>query len=255
VPLFCVDANGKPGAYKNAYDLGKAGGKRQAVDAVIEKVSNGREGNSGLKKQNIYFAAVETTGTGIRFFGDICLVMKYRPQWYNATSDTPLDPREQTVVLQHNSYDLVREPLSARIKWDGDTNLFDQEECEKIAAEWVGTWTEHLLDMVALRALRELPNDKRRWTSGEISSVILDDEDYTEVLYPCSFGATELMEARTSASDAAAEGDIADRERTGEAPGIHEMEWRQQRREARKALARAGIPLRVVTTTGRTKGS
>lgn len=253
VPALCGDdASGTPETYKNAYDLGKASAKRQVVDTAIENVCQPR--NPGVAKENMYFAAVETTGTGIRFFGDLCLVMQFRPEWRTDTvpaSLSQLSTDESAVVLERNSYDLVRAPLAERIRVASDPDM----ERESIAAAWVGTWTRDLLDMVALRVLRELPVEKRRWTSGEIARVVLDDEDYFEVLFPRTFSASEIMEVRTSASDAAAEGDIADRERTGESPGLHELEWRQQRREARRALARAGIPVRVVTTAGRVKGS
>lgn len=253
IPALCgLDANGAPETYKNAYDLGKASTKRQVVDAVIEKVC--RPHNPGVKKEHMYFAAVETTGTGIRFFGDLCLVMRFRPEWRTDTdhrSHLPQSTDESTVVLERNSYDLVRAPLAARIQTASNPDV----ERKSVAEAWVGTWARDLLDMVALRVLRELPVEKRRWTSGEIARVVLDDEDYFEVLFPRSFNASEIMEVRTSASDAAAEGDIADRERTGESPGLHELEWRQQRREARRALARARIPVRVVTAAGRVKGS
>jgi len=202
----------------------------------------------------MYFAAVETTGTGIRFFGDLCLVMRFRPEWRTEMAHallSGLSTDEATVVLERNSYDLVRAPLDAKILAASDPEV----ERESIATGWVGTWTRDLLDMVALRVLRELPVEMRRWTGGEIAAAVLDDEDYFEVLFPRSFNAPEIMEVRTSASDAAAEGDIADRERTGESPGLHELEWRQQRREARRALARTRIPVRVVTTNGRVKGT
>ena len=120
--------------------------------------------------------------------------------------------------------------------------------------EWSGSWAEPAARHDrATRAWSTLPFEERRWTSGEISRVILDDEDYSEVLFTRSFDVGELAEVRISAVDAAAEGDIADRERTGEAPTLHELEWRQQRRDARKALAAARIPVRVVSTPGRTR--
>ncbi len=252
VPTLCgVDAAGAPETYKNAYDLGKASARRQLVDEAIEVVCQSY--SPGAAKERMYFAAVETTGTGIRFFGDLCLVLGFRPQWRTDQAPAslwPLPADESLVVLERNSYDLARSPLAERVGAAAD----QKSERQAIAAEWAGMWTADLLDMVALRVLRELPSEKRRWTGGEIARVILDDEDYFEVLFPRSFQAQEIMEVRTSASDAAAEGDIADRERTGESTAFHELEWRQQRREARRALARAGIPVRVVTTSGRMKG-
>jgi hypothetical protein len=39
------------------------------------------------------------------------------------------------------------------------------------------------------------------------------------------------------------------------APAAHEATWRKQRREARRALTRASMPVRIVTTPGRIKSS
>jgi hypothetical protein len=249
VPALCQDSTGKQDAYKNTYDLKKAGSRRQRVDEAVEAVCHAR--GVALKKETIYFAAVETTGTGIRFFGDLCLVLRFRPHWEKPGHVPAAGLEQQTLVLERNSYDLVRAPLVSQI----DTAPVPDEERERVAAEWAGSWSGQLTDMVALRVLQDLPKEQRRWTSGEISRVILDDEDYSEVLFPRSFDVTDLVEVRTTAAEAAAEGDIADRERTGEAPGLHELEWRQQRRDARKALAAARIPLRVVTSSGRVRGS
>lgn len=249
VPALCKEsAAGTQSAYKNTYDLGKAGGRRQLVDETVEAVCHARGVN--VPKEKIYFAAVETTGTGIRFFGDLCMVLRFRPDWDVMGKRLPPGSlAQECLVLERNSYDLVRAPLLAQIT----ASAFPEVERRNIATEWVGSWAGQLLDMIALRVLESLPIEERRWTSGEISRVILDDEDYSEVLFTRSFDVGELAEVRTSAADAAAEGDIADRERTGEAPTLHELEWRQQRRDARKALAAARIPVRVVSTPGRTR--
>lgn len=250
VPALCAESTGMQSAYQNAYDLKKAGSKRQMVDEAVEAACVGC--GVGLAKEKIYFGAVETTGTGIRFFGDLCLVMRYRPDW-DKDGDPPVDPTldQQTLVLERNSYDLVRAPLLAEV--DGSAN--PDAARVAIVEDWVASWSGQLIDMVALRVLNELPVEERRWTSGEIARVILDDEDYCEVLFPRSFDVDELMEVRVSASDAAAESDITGRERNGEGPGMHELQWRDQRRRARKALAAARIPVRIVTTSGRLRGS
>lgn len=251
VPGFCKDSGARTQtAYRNTYDLQKAGTKRQTVDEALEAVCNAR--GVALKKEKIYFAAVETTGTGIRFFGDMSLVMRYRPDWESAGKPpAAATPEQLTLVLERNSYDLVRAPLLILIA----DAVNPDEQRQGFVADWAGSWSGELIDMVALRVLRELPIAERRWTSGEIARAILDDEDYSEVLFPRSFDAGELAEVRVTAADAAAEGDIADRERTGEGPGLHELEWRRQRRQARKMLAAARIPVRVVTTPGRVRSS
>jgi hypothetical protein len=251
VPALCgLDAYGRRATYKNAYELGKAGARRQLVDTAVELAC--RPYHSHMAKEKMYFAAVETSGTGIRFYGDFCLVIRFRPIWRTGDGDLSsqaLSVDESTVVLDRNSYDLARAPLAQAINAARDPAA----ERALVAATCAGSWARDLLDMVALRVLRALPTDARRWTSGQIARAVLDDEDYVEVLFPRSFDASEILEVRTTASDAAAEADIADRERSGESPALHALEWRQQRREARRALARAGISARVVTTGGRLK--
>ena len=248
VPSFCKDSTGGQTAYKNAYDLNKAGSKRQLVDEVLASVCKSR--GVGITKESIYFAAVETTGTGIRFFGDLCLVMRFRPDWENV--DSPLSAPtldQQTLVLERNSYDLVRAPLQADVEESANPDAARVG----IVENWVASWSSQLIDMIALRVMQKLPMEERRWTSGEIAGALLEDEDYCEVLFPRSFDVNELVEVRSTSADAAAEGDIADREQYGEGPGLHELQWRDQRRRARKAIAAAGIPVRIVTTSGRVR--
>jgi hypothetical protein len=119
---------------------------------------------------------------------------------------------------------------------------------------WLGKWAD-LAHMLAMKIIRRLPLAARRWTTGQVAQAVLEDEDYCEVLYPRSFNVGDLAEVRMSAADAATEGDIAQREQAGEAPAAHEIAWRDQRREARRALTRAKVPVRVVTTPGRIKSS
>ena len=105
VPAFCEASRKKePKPYKNAYDLRKycIGDRpakpneklttREIVDAALPL-------DDGAKAKNVYFGAVELNGPGIRFYGDMCLVLRR----------DALEP--ETVVLDRNSYDLVRAPI------------------------------------------------------------------------------------------------------------------------------------------------
>jgi hypothetical protein len=84
---------------------------------------------------------------------------------------------------------------------------------------------------------------------------VLADEDYVEVLKIGSFSAEDVQEARVSAADAAVETRIGVELREGRTPRAEEIEWRQQRRAAFAALRAAGVPIRVVATTGRVRSS
>lgn len=244
LPSFCADsAAGAARPYKNAYDLARLSDDRLRVDRVIETAT-------GIDCREVCFGAVETSGTGIRFYGDVCLVLKTPAASADGTTD-----RDDVVVLDRNSYDLIRDPVRGWIEAEIAAGRSFDDEAARHLQGWLGHWREDLEQVVAVKVLLTLPPASRRWTTGQIAGSVLDDEDYIEVLYPRSFGLGDVHEARLSAADAAAEADIADREAAGEAPAMHELEWRQQRREAKRALARAGVPVRIVTTPGRVKGA
>lgn len=107
--------------------------------------------------------------------------------------------------------------------------------------------------MVALKALQVLGLRTRRYTTGQISEIVRDDEDYMEVLKIGSFGADKLQEARFSAGEAAHDALTGDRLRARPAPRLESLMWRNRRRRAEEALRRRGIRVRVVTTSGRTR--
>ena len=256
VPSFCeLSINNDKRPYLNAYQLRRVSAKRAIVDDAI--VAACKAHGSVLNKQEICFAAVETNGTGIRFFGDMCLVLKYRPDWASLQPMLGIRLRsaaQELRVLERNSYDVTRAPVAAEVGKAEAMGLSPEDARAEGIANWVGSWEEDLIPMLCRRLLQELPSTERRWTSGQIARAVLDDEDYCEVLFPQSFGAADLAEVRITAGDVAAEADITSRERSGEAPDAHEIVWRDQRRAARRALLRMGIPMRVVATNARRKG-
>ena len=230
---FCRDG------YRNAYDLGTASDTRKQVDQAIERATS-------LAPESIYFGAVELSGAGIGYYGDVCLVL----------GEVSFGRRSKPLhVLDRNSYDLTRAPASEEIADRERTQgmSFVDAAAEQLQG-WQGHWRSDLSDMVASKVQASLPVSKRRWTTGQIASAVLDDEDYLEVLYPRSFDTTSLAEVRLTAAETAAEADIANREARGEACAYHEQKWRQQRRDARAALAKAKVRVRVVTTLGRSRG-
>ena len=242
VPDFCKDsASGRKDAYKNAYKLSRSPSpKRIAVDEIVERCS-ALLGPS-LAKENISFGAIETSGTGIRFYGDMCLVLK-----------PPLD-MDQFLLIDRNSYDVARNPIAQRVRDAVSLGVTEELARTVEMSRWLGTWAA-LVHMLAMKIIRRLPLAARRWTTGQVAQAVLEDEDYCEVLFPRSFEVGDLAEVRVSAADAAAEADIAQREQAGESPAAHEITWRDQRRRARRALTKAGVPVRVVTTPGRIKSS
>jgi len=104
--------------FKNRYDLGKGGGQivrlgeappkdidvRGWVDAAVGALAGKRDGS------NLYYGAAELNGAGMRYYGDICLVLK------------PAVIDSDTLVLYRNSFDLARAPIADRIKSKPETS-------------------------------------------------------------------------------------------------------------------------------------
>lgn len=241
IPAFCnLSRANDPKPYKNGYDLkryrigdsapGLALKTRELVDRALPL---GRG-----KPENVYFGAVELNGSGIRFYGDVCLVLKRDAL------------RDDTAVLDRNSYDLVRPPISQIIEQAAP----NQDRARKDQAlQLKGSWKADLGAMAAVKAFQVLVLRLRRSTTGQISEAVRDDEDYMEVLRIGSFRAADLQEARLSAAEAAHDALTGQRLLSRPAPRLEALIWRHRRRIAEQDLRRSGVPVRIVTTSGRTK--
>lgn len=225
--------------YKNCYDLKatspvgsttktKISMRRQTIDEAISKLSS-----TPTDPHKLYYGALELNGTGMRYYGDMCLVLK-EGQFEDAT-----------LVLYRNSYDLDREPIRSRVS-DDPVKL--AQEAQKLAGTGASA-----PDMIICKILDGTPPADRLLTTGTISDGILYDEDYLEVPRAGSFGANDIAEIRTSAADVAAEGRIANRLQHGPSPSLAELIWRNRRREAESAAAQATINVRVITSRGRVR--
>lgn len=243
VPAFCdARRNGDERAYKNGYDLGKY----RIGDSPSEEKLKSREIvdralplNGIDSPADVYFGAVELNGAGIRFYGDVCLVLKRD------------ELADNTVVLDRNSYDLIRAPLRDIVDKKPDCERAAARKNE--AAKLAGYWKSDVGAIAAIKTLQVLGPRPRRYTTGQIAEAVRDDEDYMEVLKIGSFGTAELQEARLSAAEAAHDALISDRLRTRPAPRMEALMWRNRRRRAEEELRRAGVRVLVVTTSGRTK--
>jgi hypothetical protein len=237
VPSFCKEAaDGISHPYKNVYDLQRLGiGKepsetRLRVDAALPLPA-------GKGPEDVYFGALEVTGTGIRFYGDICLVLH------------PDRVRDDTLILETNSYDLEREPLVSAIARSKDPAATRRA----FASAMAGRWGADRGNMAVTKVFQVLGERNRRLTLGQIAEATRDDEDYIEIVRDETFDANDIQEARLQPEDVALENRISERLRSGPTPSLAEIQWRQDRREAETALSAHGVPVRVVTTPGRTK--
>ena len=234
VPKFCDEsARGEARPYKNTYDLTQQVGAGPSASKVLTNRQRADQALPVKSCKDVYFGAVELNGSGIRFYGDICLVLK---------ADAVPD---DTLVLESNSYDLIRPPL-----WNPQ-HPPSPKKLKDTAKKRSGSWADDLPRMAVKKVLDATGSRSRRLTTGQISRALLDDEDYIEVLKIGSFGADDLQEVRLSAADAAKEQDIAERQRSGPAPDVAALTWRQNRRDAVAALVKRKVPVRVVTTLGR----
>ncbi|WP_439588310.1 hypothetical protein [Hydrogenophaga sp.] len=238
VPDFCA-ASKRPGvkAYLNTYDRTNpnpnTSNKRKLVDAALPLPQ-------GVNFEDIYFGALELNGCGVRFYGDITLVLRVEK----------IDAK--TVILDRNSYDVTRAPASNDI-----ADVPEDQQAQKrksVLASWSGEWAQHLGTMATIKVMQAIGSTDRRWTTGQISQSLCNDEDYIEVLKQGSFGASDLQEARVSAADAAHDALIASRMLRQPAPRLESMIWRTRRRRAEAALRAEGVPVRIVTTEGRVRG-
>jgi hypothetical protein len=236
------------GSYKNAYDLDK---EARIVGAPSNVLSETRRVVDSLlplpatqTAESTYFGAVETTGCGVRFYGDFCLVL--------CRTSVPGD----TVILDRNSYDLVRPPLNS---WRAEPkskvtarelqNKSGIVEAQKLAGEF----TKDLPSMVMVNLAKRGRLGDRRLTIGQLSDCVLDDEDYIEVLKANTFTIEDIDDVRTSAAEAAAESLIGDHLNRGPPPNFAELLWRSQRRRAASVLRLAARSVRIVTTSGRVR--
>jgi hypothetical protein len=244
IPAF-VQASlaGEDKPYKNGYDLHKFQVGDPPPDEALktrEKVDRALPIASNRSPADIYFGAVELNGTGIRFYGDVCLVLK----------DGAVAP--ETTILDRNSYDLIRAPIRERI--ETASTEADRERAMRTEAEGIaGEWSHDLSQIAAIKVLSAIMQRDRRLTTGMMSDGVLSDEDYIEVLRCGSFGTSDVQEARHNAAEAAQDALISDRWRVGPCPSHESLIWQEQRRRSEEFLRCANITVRIVTTSGRVR--
>lgn len=226
VPAFCRDG------YKNGYDLGKyrVGEERVDPPKTRELVDDALPVPAATSLNRIYFGAAALSEAGIRFYGDLCLVLKQERIG------------DSTVILDRNSYDLVRAPLAERIADAADRRA----EAEALAGHWPDIGA-----VAAIKVLAGVPPQTRRMTTGQIAGGVLNDEDYLEVLKEGPFTTDDLEAVRIASADSVAATAIRDKGRTGPPPSEVELLFLDQRERAEAALAEAGLGLDVVVTSGR----
>ncbi|WP_187429883.1 hypothetical protein ROLI_018120 [Roseobacter fucihabitans] len=236
--------SGKPGrgAYLNRRAAARVVGQplkgstiRDRVDDVLADIAPGT-----LSAQNAHYGAMELNGTGMAYFGDICLVLK--------TAAVP----QNTLTLLRNSYDLTVAPVVANLYVPGDRTRTHKRAVRRVR-EWAGLWSQDVPDMAVVKLLQHAPPSERRLTTGQISDRLLEDEDYIEVVLAAGFTPADVHEIRLSAQDVAKQGHIADALTRGPVSSVCDLLWRHRRRAVQALAQRSGMRCRVVTATGRSR--
>jgi hypothetical protein len=246
VPNFCERSrNGMAPAYLNSYDLKKTQVRvgsdppgdhwktREIVDHALAPL------HKHLMNE-VYYAAAELNGAGIRFYGDICLVLK------------PSEIAADIAVLDRNSYDVLRAPFRDAVeRFTGQARR--QAARSFILAALSGSFANDLKTMGAVKVLITTGERDRRFSTGQISGGLLDDEDYMEILKIGSFNTSGVEVARISAGEAALEGHVEQRLQSNPPAPHWARLWLTERRAAARALADAGIDVTVIAAPGRVK--
>lgn len=217
----------RSGDYKNIYENPVVGGKRRApskerkeVDALL---------GFGAEASKYYFGAVSLGGTGVRFYGEYCMVIRN-------SRVTGL-----TRIFDRDSYDLLQPPLSGR----------GVAKMKRIVKALSGTWGKDVIDMIVMKTLPRLPAAQHLITVGSVSSLVMTDQEFVEVQLKDKIHRADLEEIRMSPDESAIEASILNRKRSGQPLTLVEVRWVRQRRQVLSQVARDSIPLRIVTAPGK----
>jgi hypothetical protein len=158
IPAFCeASRKDETRPYKNGYDLGKfrLGSPPPSSEPSLREIVDAALPLNGAKPEDVYFGAVELFGSGIRFYGDVCLVIR---------KDVIA---ADTLVLDRNSFDLISAPLRDRINNSPSADKERVEEEGKLARYWKDAGTMAALTGMQLRRLM-----RWRYTRGPIAERI-----------------------------------------------------------------------------------
>ena len=213
----------REGEYKNLYEHPVIGGAAKEVPASRLTVDEALD-----LDEHTYFGALALGGSGVRFYGQYCLVL--RPDHDDAS----------THLFDRDSYDILFPPLATDHPADVD-----------LVACLRGTWVDDRLDMAMLKVLPEIRHDNRLVTSGTISDLLLRDQEFIEVHLHGSIGIDRLEEIRESPDDATTELAILERSRNGLRTSTVDREWIRRRALLAELMDHRKIPHHVVTIYGK----
>lgn len=224
----------RSGRYLNLYEGPIIAGVRRSPSATRLEADR----LLGLSPpSDYYFCALAAGGTGIRFYGEYCVVL--RPDACRAAVER---------VLDRNSYDLLAPPLKGYRE-----SLAARRRARSLVDSLGGRLDDgSVQDMLVAKVLQQATDRPRLLTAGAVADAVLSDEDYCEAYHRGRIEHAAIEEIRENPADVAREGEIVQRVQGGEAVTTAELVWALRRRLVRRNLARCGIARTLVADGGRT---
>jgi hypothetical protein len=214
------------GLYKNIYERPVVGGaprtptsERLQVDAWLALPDPAA----------FYFGAIALGGAGVRYYGEYCMAIR--------RSSIPADTR----LFDRDSYDLLEAPLTGG----------SPARMLRIVKALRGTWSADLVDMLILKMLPRLPETHHLITSGSVSALVMNDQEFVEVHLPRRIDLQDIEEIRQLPHESSIEASIIGRRRGRLAPTLVEIRWLAQRRKVLRGLAHESLAYRLVTMDGK----
>lgn len=223
----------RSGDYQNIYEQPMIAGERRAPSqtrlAADDLVSL-------HPARDFYFCALASGGTGVRYYGEYCAVLKPASTLHKVDK-----------ILDRNSYDLLTPPLSAylnELRGRGKPSLLIDGLMSRLGD---GTTQQ----MLAAKVLQRTPDSPRLLTAGTVANAILSDEDYCEAYHRGKIAIDTLEEIREHPADVSREGEILQRLEGGEPLRCEELVWAWRRRLIRNKLRSRGLPRSISADSGR----
>lgn len=216
--------------YKNIYEMPVVGGQRR--EPTKERVEVDRLLELDRQPLRCYFGAVALDGAGVRFYGEYCMVV-----------GPGRVAGRNTRTFDRDSYDLLLAPL---VGWSINRT-------RRLVAALRGNWDTDLVDMLIMKMLPRLPAAQHLITVGNISALVMSDQEFVEVHLLDKIRLVDLEEIRQTPNDAVVEATILARKRTGHSPSLVEMRWIEQRQQVMSRLAQRSIALRTVLVQARSQ--
>lgn len=205
------------GHYKNLYENPVVGGRSRMPSRERTEVDELLGFDDPSK---YYFGAVALGGTGIRFYGEYCMVIRAGAEGADAR------------LFDRDSYDLLLSPLAAHKR--------------RMALCLRGQWRADLLPMVALKVLPGFRHQQRVATAGLIAGDLLRDQEFIEVHKRGPITTDGIEEIRLSPDELARDYQGHLEEAASEAPSGARMIWADRREQVLEAMRARGIRTRVV---------